>query len=251
MEEIQRDHADAADAVNRIEWFRRQLQDLQAVLQDQVNQILKRMNKTMAPQVAAQLFERVGFHPVAVVMEMEKLALYVGEASRITVEDLNAVVGRTRQEALFELTQAIGDKKLDQALIIASRLQENSIHALAIIATLRNFARKLLLFSALQSQKEYGVFPGMAPQVFQQQCLPALKKNDRWKNELSGHPYAVNMQFKTAAGFSMTTLQSWLPLILEAEMRLKGSPIAPETVIQHLILSMLRPVSKGNLQNQR
>ena len=35
MEEIQRDHADAADAVNRIEWFRRQLQDLQAVLQDQ------------------------------------------------------------------------------------------------------------------------------------------------------------------------------------------------------------------------
>ncbi|RUM41087.1 MAG: DNA polymerase III subunit delta [Desulfobulbus sp.] len=223
----------------------------QAVLQDQVNQILKRMNKTMAPQVAAQLFERVGFHPVAVVMEMEKLALYVGEASRITLEDLNAVVGRTRQEALFELTQAIGDKKLDQALIIASRLQENSIHALAIIATLRNFARKLLLFSALQSQKEYGVFPGMAPQVFQQQCLPALKKNDRWKNELSGHPYAVNMQFKTAAGFSMTTLQSWLPLILEAEMRLKGSPIAPETVIQHLILSMLRPVSKGNLQNQR
>ena len=35
MEEIQRDYEDAADAINRIEWVRRQLLDLQAVLRDQ------------------------------------------------------------------------------------------------------------------------------------------------------------------------------------------------------------------------
>ena len=34
MEEIQQDYEDAADAINRIEWTRRQLQDLQAVLED-------------------------------------------------------------------------------------------------------------------------------------------------------------------------------------------------------------------------
>ncbi len=221
------------------------------VLQEQVNQTLQKMGKTMAPKVAELLFERVGFHPVAVVMETEKLALYVGKARQITAEDLNAVVGRTRQEALFELTQALGDKNLDQALLIASRLQENNIHGLAILATLRNFTRKMLLFATLQKQNRYGVRPNMAPKIFQEQCLPTLKENKRWSKELSGHPYALYMQFKTASGFSLATLQSWLRLILAAEMRLKGSPIAPDTVLQHLLLSMLSQSGNGNLQNER
>ncbi len=222
----------------------------QAVLQEQVGRILKQMGKTMAPRVAEQLFERVGFHPVAVVMETEKLALYVGEAQQITMEDLNAIVGRTRQEALYELTQAIGERNLDRALLVAGRLQENNIHGLAILATLRNYCRNLLLFRCLQDQDEYGIRPNMPAKIFQQQCLPALKQNKRWKKELSGHPFAVYMQFTTASAFSPATLRRWLELILGAEMRLKGSPIDADTVLQHLILSMLTANDKGNLQNR-
>jgi DNA polymerase-3 subunit delta len=223
----------------------------QAVLREQINTVLQEMHKTMEPQVIEQLLERVGFHPLAVVTETEKLALYSGDASRITLDDLNAVVGRTRQEALFELTQAIGEKNIEQVLLVASRLQENSIHALAIIATLRNFTRKLLLFASLLHQQEYGISPAIPAKVFQQQCLPALKKNPRWKKELSGHPFAVYMQFKTASTFPIDTLTSWMKKILQAEMRLKGSPVAAATVIQHLLLSMLVTHNKGHLQNQR
>ncbi|MCI5182152.1 MAG: DNA polymerase III subunit delta, partial [Candidatus Electrothrix sp. AW1] len=111
----------------------------QTVLQEQVHTVLHKLNKTMAAGVMEQLLERVGFHPVAVVMETEKLALSVGEAQQITKEDLDRMVGRTRQEAVFELTQAITERKVDQALLIASRLQENGIHALALVATLRKF----------------------------------------------------------------------------------------------------------------
>jgi DNA polymerase-3 subunit delta len=208
------------------------------------------MGKTMAPKVAELLFERVGFHPVAVVMETEKLALYIGDAKQITTEDLDAVVGRTRQEALFELTQAIGGKNLDSALLILTRLQENSIHGLAIVATLRNFTRKMLLFCSLLHQEQYGVQPNMAANVFQQRCLPLLKGNERWKKELSGHPYAVYMQFSTAAVFSLAAMSRWLRLILAAERRLKGSPVDADTVLQHLILSMLTAPDKGTLQNK-
>ena len=222
----------------------------QSVLQEQVNQTLEKMGKTMAPKVAGQLFERVGFHPVAVVMETEKMALYVGDAKQITLDDLNAVVGRTRQEALFELTHAIGEKDLESALLIASRLKENGIHSLAILATLRNYTRTLLLFRALQDQEKYGFRSNMPPKLFQQQCLPGLKQNERWKKELSGHPYAVYMQFKTASKFSLSLLESWLRLILAADMRLKGSPIDADTVLQHLLLSMLTSECKGNLQNR-
>lgn len=212
-----------------------------SVLQELVATTLKDMGKTMATGVMDQLFDRVGFHPLAVVMETEKLSLSIGDRDRINQEDLDAVVGRTRQEALFELTGAIGNRQLGQALVISTRLVDNSIHPLAIVATLRNYVRTLLLFKALQEQPEYGYIGGMQANVFQQQCLPKLKEQQRWKQELSGHPYAIFMQFKTTASFPLALLISWLQQILKTERRLKGSPLESLTILHHLLITMLTP----------
>jgi len=210
-----------------------------AVLADLVRQTLARLDKTMASGVADILFERVGFFPVAVVMETEKLACYVGDRTEIRREDLDAVVGRSRQEALFELTGAIGRKDTEEALRLVGRLLDHGIHPLAIIATLRNFVRSLLLFRALQEQPSYQYRPGMTAHTFQQTCLPRLKKNILWQAELSGHPYALYMQFKSASSFSLHQLSAWLGLILKTERRLKGSIISPKALLQELVISML------------
>ncbi len=212
-----------------------------SVLVELITDKLKEMGKTMAPQVMDQLLDRIGFYPVAVVMETEKLCLSLGKRSRIEPADLDALVGRTRQEAMFELTGAIGKRQTALALTIVNRLLENQVHPLAIIASLRNYIRKLLLFKVLQQQPKYGYTAGMPANLFQRQCLPALKKESRWQQELGGHPYALYMQFTTASGFSAAALQQWLQLILRAEQRLKGSPIEPLTVLHHLLLSMLVP----------
>ncbi len=212
-----------------------------SVLSELVADTLNEFKKTMAAGVMEQLFDRVGFHPVAVVMETEKLCLSVGDHPQITRQDLDSIVGRTRQEALFELTGAIGNRQLGQALVTCKRLLDNGIHPLAVVATLRNYVRALLLFKSLQEQPEYGYGIGMQANVFQQQCLPKLKEQQRWKQELSGHPYAIFMQFKAAASFPLALLTSWLEQILKAEQRLKGSPLEPVTVLQHLLINILVP----------
>jgi DNA polymerase-3 subunit delta len=211
----------------------------QSVLQELVAKTLNEMGKKMAGGVMEQLFDRVGFYPVAVVMETEKLCLSIGDRNQITREDLDAIVGRTRQEALFELTGALGNRQLGQTLVTCTRLVDNGIHPLAIVATLRNYVRTLLLFKSLQEQPEYGYTNGMQANSFQQQCLPRLKEQERWKKELSGHPYAVFMQFKTASFFPLEILTSWLEQIQESELRLKGSPIDALTVLHHLLVTML------------
>jgi len=218
------------------------------ILRDLLSKTLAGFNKTIAPKAAELLFERVGFHPVAVVMEAEKLALSVGPEKQISIEDLDALVGRTRQEAVFELTDALGKRKLVQSLLVAKRLADNGIHPLAIIATIKNYTRNLLLFRALQDKQNIGYNQSMQPGVFQKNILPALKEDTPWKKELSGHPYALFMQFKTAAGFNLSTLQNWMEQILHADFRLKGSPIAPETVMQHLLISMLTNADDEVLQ---
>ncbi len=210
-----------------------------AVLQDLVRQTLAEQGKTMAPGLGDLLFERVGFHPVAVVMELRKVMLFIGERKQITRNDLDLLIGRTRQEALFELTTAITNNNREQALAIGDRLQENGIHPLAVVATLRNFVRGLLLFRALLEQPGLQYQPSISAANFQQHCLPRLKEREQWKKELAGHPFALYMQFKSAAQYSLPVLSGWMKLLLQAELRLKGSPIAAATVLQHLILSML------------
>jgi DNA polymerase-3 subunit delta len=215
------------------------------VLQDLIRRTLAEEGKTMAPELIDLLIDRVGFHPVAAVMELRKVATYLGDRGQITRDDLDLLVGRTRQEALFELTSALARQDLGQSLIIADRLQENGIHPLAVVAALRNFVRGLLLCRSLIEQPKTGFQPGMTPAAFQQTCLPCLKERGQWKKELGGHPFALYMQCKTASGFSLTILAAWLRHLLQAELRLKGSPFAPATILQHLLVSFSsRPPQK-------
>ncbi len=214
----------------------------QAVLREIVRQTLAEGQKTLEPGLAELLFDRVGFHPVALVMELRKVMLFVGERRQITRGDVDLLIGRTRQEALFELTAALGRRDLQETLRIAAHLQEDGIHPLAIVAALRNFARGLLLCRALLEQPDTGFQPAMSAAAFQQQCLPKLKERGQWKKELSGHPFALYMQFKTAGQYSLALLAGWLRLLLAAEYRLKGSAVEPPIILHHLFLSMLSPV---------
>lgn len=216
-----------------------------AVLQELVMKSLAGFGKKMAPRVLDLLFERVGFHPVAAVMETEKLALAVGDRELITVEDLDAMVGRTREDALFELTDAFGNQQTGRTLVLLHRLLENGIHALAILATLRNYLRRLLIFRSLQLQPEPQWQSGMNARQFQDSYLPALKARGEWKELLKGHPYALFMSFSKAQGFSCSLLKGWLGLLLQAEYRLKGAPLPQELVLEELLLTMLT-AGKGN-----
>lgn len=217
------------------------------VICDLIRTTLADMGKTLDNRVMEELTNRVGFHPVAAVMETEKLCLSVGDKTRISMEDMDKIIGHTRQNAIFELTGAVGSRNLAQALVLSKRLTDNAIHPLAIIATLRNFARNLLLCRSLLEQPAYGWFENISANVFQNKCLPQIKDQQRWEQEFKGHPYAVYMQFKTAGSFPLKQLSGWLEQILQAEQRLKGAKGAvaePVIILDHLLISMLVPAEK-------
>ncbi len=151
-------------------------QDQSAVLSAIVRDTLKRYGKTIGEPVLKSLLERVGFHPVAAAMEAEKLALYADDTTRITLAHLDAVTCRSREDALFELTEAIVGKKNSEALLLSTRLREGGMHPLAIIAGLRNFIRKLLLAASLQQGMGPLFKPGTSFPVFQKTVLPLLKE---------------------------------------------------------------------------
>lgn len=211
-----------------------------SVLQEMIQQTLVKFNKTIDPKALEIFFERVGFHPVAVVMETEKLALFCDNRDRITIDDLETMVGRSREDALFELTDHFSKKNLPRTLTVLHHLLENGIHGLAIIATLRNFIRKLLLFRSIQLQPSPSYNRGMGAKQFQESYLPVIREREDFKELLKGHPYALYMSFSRAAELKCTTLKTWLELILTAEFQLKGSNLSQQMILEQLIVTMIQ-----------
>lgn len=211
-----------------------------AVLKELVVKTLGGFEKKIDSRSLEMFFERVGFHPVAVVTESEKLALFVEDRQLITSEDIELMVGRSREDALFELTDAFSKKRIDRTLVILSRLLDNGIHPLAVLATLRNYIKKLLLFRSFQSCPSPVFHKTMSSKQFQDQYLPALKECSEWPDLLGGHPYALYKNFVTASEFSCLQLKQWLQVLLKAEFRVKGAPLEHKLVLEEMFLEMLR-----------
>ncbi|MBM9603531.1 DNA polymerase III subunit delta [Desulfopila inferna] len=210
------------------------------ILQEMMEKTLARFNKTIEPGALEIFFERIGFHPVAVVTETEKLALYCGDRPKITLQDIKQMVGRSREDALFELTDHFGKRQLGKTLITLAHLLENGVHGLAILATMRNYVRKLLIFRIMQLQPEPPFRRGMNVKYFQENYLPQLKETGQWPDLLKGHPYALFMSFSKAQEFHCSTLKSWLEQILLAEFRLKGSGLPERLVLEQLMVALVK-----------
>ena len=200
---------------------------------------LAHYDKTIESRALELLFERVGFHPVAVVMEVEKLALFADERKKISLGDIELMVARTREDAIFQLTEALGNKDRAASLSIFNNLIQDGIHSLAVLASIRNYFRKLLIFRSLMLSSDPPWMRNMNANSFQNQYLPALKEKEVWTDLLGGHPYALFMSFSKASEFSVSVLKKTLSLVLEAEYRLKGSPIPHTIVLETLLLSLI------------
>jgi DNA polymerase-3 subunit delta len=214
------------------------------ILREMMDKTLAEFQKKIEPQAVEMFFERVGFHPVAVVVETEKLVHAIGDRPLITRQDLDEMVSRNREDALYELTDALGKRQADRTLITLSHLLDQGIHELAILSTLRNYIRKLLIFRSLQARPFPAWRSGINARDFQNSYLPALKAEGEWSELLQGHPYALFMSFAKAGEYSCAGLKRWLAMLLEAEFRLKGSGLPPRLLLEELLVAMLKGTAK-------
>lgn len=210
----------------------------QNVLREMMQKTLAELGKTIEPAAAEKLMQNTGFHPVAVVLETEKLAHFTGDGLKISQEDVGRLVVKNREDALFELTEAFVNRRTAATLQIQNRLLERGFHALAILATLRGYCRKLLIFRHLQLTLEPRWRRGMRADEFQKNYLPAIKASGSWQDLLAAHPFALYRLFTKASEFSCAGLRHWLTLLLEAEYRLKGSGLPEQLILEELILTM-------------
>lgn len=212
----------------------------EAVLRELIQQTLAGLGRKMDPRLMNILMERVGFHPVAVVRETEKLALYADEAETITLADLDILCARTREDAIYEFTEAFGRADLRQSLVLCARMMELGTHPLALIAALRNYLRKLLVVRSFIDAPRPAFTPGMTFGVFQKGYLPEFKElRADWLGELPKHPYALFMMFEKASRMAAADLIRWRRELLNTEYSLKSSALSSLVVFEGFLFNCL------------
>ncbi len=100
-------------------------------------------NFRMTEDAAAEFSRRSGTNLQEIVGELEKLFQYVGKKEIIDVADIRAIVSDTRIDTVFDMTNAIGERKTGEAIRLLRRLLDESLAPLMILSMLTRHFRQL------------------------------------------------------------------------------------------------------------
>ncbi len=249
-----------------------------AILAEQMKEILGQSGKTITRDAYPALYEMTGFDLRNFSNNLEKLVIYAGDRKTITLDDVNAILKRSKQDPIYELTNAVSERKTEDALFFIDSLLFSGIFPLQILGAVTNQIRKVLLIKGFtESPPGKAWHPKMQYSQFQAHVLPALEAYDAqlltcleaWENLLSedetgdadqdkkkgkkkkskaatdlltaaGNPYPLFLLLQKSEKFSKNDLLDAIRLLSEADVQLKTSGRNPRLVLEKVILHICR-----------
>ncbi|OAI41778.1 hypothetical protein AYO41_01450 [Verrucomicrobia bacterium SCGC AG-212-E04] len=174
--------------------------------------------------------------------ELEKIDLNLGpERREVTLDDVHALVSRSRDSVIFELSEAIQRRKLEDALeLLAQLLQQKEtpigILLVAIVPTIRN----LLLVKDLQ--ENHGVRRPENAFVFGkvlERLPPEATAHLPRKKDGTVNAYGLGFAAQASGRFTLGELQAGLRNCLEANLTLVTTGMEARIVLEQLLVRLL------------
>jgi len=189
--------------------------------------------------------ERVGSDTRQLVMESEKLLLFLGERKHIMREDIEHVCATAHDALLWDLTDAVGERDLPKALRVARDLMFQKQNVIGILCVMETRIRDLMIYREALNRKWLvptgggGRGPSVAwadlPSDTDAMLSGAFKPDPR-----SIHPYRVSILADQARHYSMRELGRCLSATVQAHESLVSTRIPPQIALDVLLVTMLR-----------
>ena len=174
-------------------------------------------NYSLSSDAARVLINRVGARPGILAKELEKTLLYAGANKSISEKDVAEVVGESKTENVFALTEALKTKNPETAL----RLLNNQInHGEEPIKILGTIAWQ---FRMIWEVKHY-----------QKKNLPS----GQIAKSMGANPYVVDKALQHTGRFSTKQLRTGYLELAKADRSLKSTSQDPLAVMQTLVLNL-------------
>jgi DNA polymerase-3 subunit delta len=213
---------------------KRQQQD---ALQQHMKAALESAHKTVARGTFEALYEKVGPEMRRFNGELNKLVSFVGSRKEILPSDVEAVSKRTKEDPIYEMTNAIAEREVGKALFYLDNLLKNNLFPLQVLVAATNQIRKLMLARDFSRGRHGGAWRrDLSYAAFQKTVLPQLQKHESDLLAGNAHPYAIYMTLKHSDNYTFEELARALETLLDADLRLKRSGQDSKMVLERAIL---------------
>lgn len=257
---------------------RADIMEQDAVLKERMKTILSKTGKTMDQGAYLALHEMTGFDLRTFSNNLEQLASYVGVQNHITIDDVESLLKRTKQDPIYELTNAVSDRNTEQALFFLDSLLYAGFFPLQILAAMTNQIRKILLVKGFVESPQGGVWrKGIQYPYFQNNIMPVIQEYDKillnkledWEKMLSAtdddadsgkkkkrkkkitkpvtelvivknpkNAYPVYQMFLKSEKFTKHDLVNAIECLSEADLQIKSSGRNPKLVLEKAVFQI-------------
>jgi DNA polymerase-3 subunit delta len=150
--------------------------------------------------------------------EIEKLVLFTGKKGEITVEDVEAVSGHTKTANLNRLAEVLELRDLAASLKVIEELLNEGEEPIKILYRLHWVIRRFLMAKSLLDEEKEG---------------PADVRQTLRLNAFFDRSFFQNLR-----KFSRKDLESYIGLVLKADLELKTSARPPEIILNELMFAL-------------
>jgi len=196
-------------------------------------------------QGALDLFlEKVGMDTRQLVMEAEKLMLYIGDRKEITVEDVKAITSSSAEAITWDFTDALGERRLSEALKILRQLIFQGEAPIGIMFAVENLYQNLMQYRAYIDQGWLKLSSGFGANAVQWSNDPAM---DKLFTQLPSDPREMHW-FRTsklgqqARNYSAEELCRCQKRLLKTHEQLVSSGVPQELILEMLVIKLIAKV---------
>jgi DNA polymerase-3 subunit delta len=217
----------------------------QQVVMEMAAGLLGERGKRLSSGAWAALGQKTGFDIRESLAAIEKLITYVGGKTVIEAADVEAVIGRTKEERGFDLTRAIAERILTAALRSLHELLDQRVPHQMIFSMITKEIRFLLHAKLLiASGRLKGFSANMDYGRFQKSVYPSLKQGAGEREDqvdlVSQHPYVVYQALTHAGRFSQVELAGYLEMLVRIDLALKSTGQEPRLLLERFLLAVCR-----------
>jgi len=211
-------------------------------LQKEVQKLLDRYGKKLSSAAWVSLGKKTGFELRRSIMEVEKLIFFVGSRPVIEDVDVAEVVGKTKEDSIFDLTTALSEKNQLAALQALKVLLDQGLHHLMILTMIVREIRFLLQAKILVNSGKLPKFnSAMEYGWYQKNIYPAINGlADNFTGQegilISQHPFVIYNALRNSSRFSYQALIGCLDELLEIDRGFKSSAKDPQLLLENFLI---------------
>ena len=186
-----------------------------------ITDYLRNQNIAIEPNAAEIMAAHLGTKLSAIVMELDKLKVAVGETKKITAADVERHVGISKDFNVFELQNAIGARDVYRSALIAKHMGAMAKHSIIPdIAVLYGFFTKVMILHSMRGASNA-------------ELASALKVN----------PFFVKDYQLAARNYTLTQCASVISILRKYDAYSKGidaPPVDDADLLNEMVFSIIR-----------